>query len=75
MAACTQDLNNTGKGFRHGASCGADLADLPAARKSADNAAPLARAGADFVAVSAGVWSHPQGPAAAVKAINAAIAG
>ncbi|MDO9336986.1 MAG: thiamine phosphate synthase [Caulobacter sp.] len=40
---------------------------------TADNAGPLARAGADFVAVSAGVWGHPDGPAAAVKAINAAI--
>ncbi len=42
---------------------------------TAENARPLAQAGADFVAVSAGVWSHPDGPAAAVKAINAAIAG
>jgi len=41
---------------------------------TADNAADMAAAGADFVAVSAGVWAHPQGPAAAVKAINAAIA-
>src|SRR3990167_9361925 len=39
-----------------------------------DNAAPLAAAGADFLAVSAGVWSHPDGPAVAVKALNAAIA-
>ena len=31
-----------------------------------DNAAPLIEAGADFLAVSAGVWQHPQGPAAAV---------
>src|SRR5690606_26064867 len=31
-----------------------------------DNAAGLARAGADFVAVSAAVWGHPDGPAAAV---------
>ncbi|MEL7454133.1 MAG: thiamine phosphate synthase, partial [Pseudomonadota bacterium] len=30
------------------------------------NAEPLARAGADFLAVSAGVWAHPDGPAAAV---------
>jgi thiamine-phosphate pyrophosphorylase len=37
------------------------------------NARPLARAGADFLAVSAGVWSHAD-PAAAVKAINAEIA-
>jgi thiamine-phosphate pyrophosphorylase len=35
------------------------------------NAAPLIEAGADFLAVSSGVWSHPQGPAAAVKAFNA----
>ena len=33
----------------------------------------LARAGADFVAVSSGVWAYPDGPAAAVKAINTAI--
>ena len=30
----------------------------------------LARAGADFLAVSAGVWSYGDGPAAAVKAFN-----
>jgi thiamine-phosphate pyrophosphorylase len=36
-----------------------------------DNAAPLVAAGADFLAVSAGVWSHPDGPAAAVTAFNA----
>ncbi len=41
---------------------------------TAGNAASLAKAGADFLAVSAGVWAHPQGPAAAVKAIEAAIA-
>ena len=39
-----------------------------------DNAAGLAAAGADFLAVSAGVWRHAQGPAAAVRALNAAIA-
>src|SRR6185312_1485392 len=33
----------------------------------------LAAAGADFLAVSAGVWSHGEGPAAAVKAFNAEI--
>ena len=33
----------------------------------------LAAAGADFLAVSAGVWSHGDGPAAAVKAFNAEI--
>jgi thiamine-phosphate pyrophosphorylase len=36
-----------------------------------DNAAPLVRAGADFLAVSAGVWNHTQGPRAAVAAFNA----
>ena len=41
---------------------------------TAANAAPLATAGADFLAVSAGVWAHPEGPAAAVAALNAAIA-
>ena len=33
-----------------------------------DNAAPLVEAGADFLAVSAGVWNHADGPAAAVAA-------
>lgn len=42
---------------------------------TADNVAIVAKAGADFAAVSAGVWAHPEGPAAAVRAINAAIAG
>ena len=42
---------------------------------TAENVAIVARAGADFAAVSAGVWAHPDGPAAAVKALNAAIAG
>lgn len=42
---------------------------------TAENAGVLATAGADFVAVCSGVWSYPEGPAAAVKAINAAIAG
>ncbi|TCS03856.1 thiamine phosphate synthase [Caulobacter sp. BK020] len=41
---------------------------------TAANAAGLATAGADFLAVSAGVWKHAGGPAAAVAAINAAIA-
>ena len=36
-----------------------------------DNCAPLVAAGADFLAVSAGVWNHAEGPAAAVKAFNA----
>ena len=41
---------------------------------TADNARGLAAAGADFLAVSAGVWSHPGGEAEAVRALNAAIA-
>ncbi|WAC61099.1 thiamine phosphate synthase [Brevundimonas sp. SL130] len=35
-----------------------------------DTAQDVARAGADFVAVSAAVWSNPQGPASAVKELN-----
>ena len=38
---------------------------------SVENAGPLIDAGADFIAVSSGVWNHPLGPAAAVKAFNA----
>lgn len=41
---------------------------------TADTAAGLARAGADFVAVSAAVWSHPDGPAAAVRELDRALA-
>src|SRR3546814_1706476 len=37
-------------------------------------AAGLTAAGADFLAVSAGVWSHGDGPAAAVAAFNTEIA-
>ena len=36
-----------------------------------ENAPPLVASGADFLAVSAGVWSYESGPAAAVKAFNA----
>ncbi|HWA00456.1 MAG TPA: thiamine phosphate synthase [Caulobacterales bacterium] len=36
-----------------------------------DNAEPLVRAGADFLAVANGVWKHAQGPGAAVGAFNA----
>lgn len=39
------------------------------------NAAPLVRAGADFLAVSAGVWRHDEGPRAAVAAFNALLDG
>jgi thiamine-phosphate pyrophosphorylase len=37
------------------------------------NCAPLVQAGADFLAVVGCVWNHPKGPAAGVKALNAAI--
>jgi thiamine-phosphate pyrophosphorylase len=36
-----------------------------------ENCNILIEAGADFLAVAAGVWDYPQGPAAAVKAFNA----
>jgi thiamine-phosphate pyrophosphorylase len=35
-----------------------------------DNAKPLVDAGADFLAVSAGVWGYKDGPKAAVRAFN-----
>ncbi|SBV33151.1 Thiamine-phosphate synthase [uncultured Sphingopyxis sp.] len=38
---------------------------------TADNARILVEAGADFLAVSGGVWAHPEGPAAAVRAFAA----
>lgn len=34
------------------------------------NAAPLVQAGADFLAVSSGVWAWPDGPEAAVRELN-----
>jgi thiamine-phosphate pyrophosphorylase len=40
---------------------------------TAANCAPLVQAGADFLAVVGSVWNHPDGPAAGVKAMNAAI--
>lgn len=36
-----------------------------------ENAKLVIEAGADFIAVSSGVWAHPEGPAAATKAFNA----
>lgn len=36
-----------------------------------DNAAPVVAAGADFLAVSSGVWDYKDGPEAAVSAFNA----
>jgi thiamine-phosphate pyrophosphorylase len=42
---------------------------------TAANCPPLVQAGADFLAVVGAVWGHPDGPAAGVRALNAAIAG
>jgi thiamine-phosphate pyrophosphorylase len=39
-----------------------------------ENCGPVVEAGADFIAVSSAVWSYPEGPGAAVKALLAAIA-
>ena len=41
---------------------------------TAATAGELARAGADFVAVSSAVWSHPDGPAAAVRELTEVLA-
>jgi len=38
-----------------------------------DNCPPLIAAGADFIAVSSGVWGYTDGPAAAVRAFNASL--
>ena len=38
------------------------------------NCGPLVTAGADFLAVVSAVWDHPDGPAAGVRAFDAAIA-
>jgi thiamine-phosphate pyrophosphorylase len=40
-----------------------------------DNAAELVEAGADFLAVSGGVWAYPEGHAAAVKRFEKLLAG
>lgn len=40
-----------------------------------DNCRPLVAAGADFLAVSGGVWNHPAGPEAAVKEFNRILTG
>ena len=40
---------------------------------TAANLAPLVRAGASLLAIIGGVWGYPDGPAAGVRAINAAI--
>lgn len=40
---------------------------------TAANLAPIVRAGASWLAILGGVWGHADGPAAGVRAINAAI--
>ena len=53
-----------------------DIAVVPAVAIggiTADNCAPLVRAGADFLAVVGAVWHHPAGPAAGVDALHQAI--
>ncbi|MCH8918971.1 MAG: thiamine phosphate synthase [Alphaproteobacteria bacterium] len=41
---------------------------------TAANCAPLVKAGADFIAVLSAVWSHAEGPGAAVEEFNKTIA-
>jgi thiamine-phosphate pyrophosphorylase len=53
-----------------------DLMELPCCAIggiTAENCLPLVRAGADFLAVVGCIWNHPDGPAAGVRALNAAI--
>ena len=55
----------------------ADLMELPVVAIggiNAGNCGELVRAGADFLAVVSAVWDHEDGPAAGVRAMNAAIA-
>ena len=40
-----------------------------------ENCGPLIEAGADFLAVSGGVWHHPNGPARAVAEFNTILSG
>jgi thiamine-phosphate pyrophosphorylase len=54
-----------------------DMMELPSCAIggiTAANCGPLVRAGTDFLAVVGCIWNHPDGPAAGVKALNAAIA-
>jgi thiamine-phosphate pyrophosphorylase len=41
---------------------------------TAENCAPLVKAGTDFIAVGRAVWAHEKGPRAAVAELNASIA-
>ena len=40
-----------------------------------ENCRPVVEAGADFIAVSAAVWSHPEGPGGAIRAFSRAMRG
>ena len=54
-----------------------DLMELPVVAIggiNAGNCAPLVKAGANFLAVIGAVWNHPDGAAAGVRAMHAAIA-
>ena len=54
-----------------------ELMELPAVAEgaiTAENCGELVRAGAEFLAVDDAVWLHPEGPAAGVRALIAAIA-
>ncbi len=54
----------------------AELFELPCVGYAGepDEVAALAQAGADFIALGDWIWTHPQGPAAAVKMASAALA-
>ncbi len=55
----------------------AELMELPCVAIggiTTENCAPLVQAGASFLAVVGAVWQHADGPAAGVRAMNAAIA-
>jgi thiamine-phosphate pyrophosphorylase len=54
----------------------ADIVEVPCIgyAANADEVRPLARAGADFVALGDWIWTHPQGAAAAVAAASQALA-
>ncbi len=54
-----------------------ELMELPVVASggiTAENCAPLVRAGANFLGMVGAVWRHPDGPGAGVRAMNAAIA-
>ncbi len=56
----------------------ADLFEIPCVAIggiTVENAGALIDAGADFLAISSGVWNHPKGPARAVAELTALMAG